>query len=85
MRPLKEIITDARTGGDTYYDEVLYALVAYDVMLAGFDLENDPDRLQQYLTVLDADPEKFVGPANDPKNPEAVRHYKAFDNIDIPG
>jgi hypothetical protein len=78
MRTLDEMTRAVRRDEIVTDWELRYAVVAYDVMLAGMELEKDPVRLQKYMVAGDSCPKEFAGPANDPQNPESVAWHRAF-------
>lgn len=84
MRTLDEIVTAARLNEPLEPDEARYAIVAFDVVLARLDLEKDAIRLKEWMTAALLDPQKYIGPANDPQNPEVVDWYRSMHGIGNP-
>lgn len=84
MRTLDEIVAAVRSNETYTEDELVYAVVAFDVLLHQLDLLGDAPRLQRYFIAAEADPRKFIGEANDPQNPEAVAWYKAMHSVQLP-
>jgi len=78
MRTLSEITAAVRQGDPVTGDELRYAVVAYDVMVAQMELPNDPKRLFHYFQAADNDPREYIGQANDPAFPDARRWYAAM-------
>ena len=81
MKTLSEITSAARSKSKPTYEELLYAVVAYDVMLSGFSVEHQPILLQKFFEAGAMDPKKYIGWVNDPENPEAIEWYQAFINV----
>lgn len=81
MKNLADITTAARSNDKPTYEELLYAVVAYDVMLSGFSVEEQPILLQKYFEAGAMDPKEYIGWVNDPGNPEAIEWYQAFINV----
>lgn len=84
MRKLSEIVTAVRLGDPVETSELVYAVVAFDVLLAQLDLPNDVVRLQKYMQAAVSDPRVYVSPENDPAEPVAVEWYRTFMNIKAP-
>ena len=78
MRTLSEITAAVRQGDPVTSDELRYAVVAYDVLVAQLDLPNDPRQLQHYFQAADNDPREYVGRANDPALADARQWYRAM-------
>lgn len=78
MRTLSEITAAVRQGDPATSDELRYAVVAYDVMVAQMELPNDPKRLFHYFQAADNDPRAYIGEANDPAFPGARQWYRAM-------
>lgn len=78
MRTLSQITAAVRQGDPVTGDELRYAVVAYDVMVAQMELPNDPARLFHYFQAADNDPREYIGQANDPAFPDARRWYTAM-------
>ena len=83
MRTLQEITDAARRNEKPTYDELLYTVVAYDVMLAQFQVGNYPVLLEKFFIAVEADPKEYIGSVNDPKNPECNAWHKAFVNVGV--
>jgi len=78
MRTLDEITTAVRQNLPVTEEELRFSVCAYDVLLSRLKTENNPVQLQEYFIASGCDPEVYVGPENDPTNPEAVAWHKAF-------
>ena len=78
MRTLSQITAAVRQGDPATGDELRYAVVAYDVMVAQMELPNDPARLFHYFQAADNDPREYIGQANDPAFPGARQWYAAM-------
>lgn len=78
MKTLDEIVATVRSGGTPTVDEMRYAIVAFDVLLYQLDLPADVARLQEYFKAAESSVSEYVGEANSPDNPEAVRWYEAM-------
>lgn len=81
MRTLDEIVAAVRSNETYTEDELVYAVVAFDVLLHQLDLPNDTTRLQKYFIAAESSPREFIGEANDPANQEAVAWYKAMHTL----
>ena len=81
MRTLQEITDACRRCEPVTGEELMYAVCAYDVLLAQLELERDPKQLQKFMVAAEADPRVYIGPANDPLNAEARDWHKAFINV----
>lgn len=81
MRQLHEIVTAARLGKPLSPDEARDAIIAFDVLMAQLNLPQDPQRLQEYFKAAELPPAEYYGWANDPKNPEFVAWYGAFNSL----
>lgn len=84
MRTLSEITAAVRQGDPVTGDELRYAVVAYDVMVAQMELPNNPDQLRHYFQAADNDPREYAGEANDPALPDARQWYAAMHNAGAP-
>lgn len=84
MRTLDGIVSAVRTNETYTEDELVYAVVAFDVLLAQLDLSQDHERLLRWMTAATMDPREYAGEANDPANQEAVRWYKAMHDVELP-
>ena len=76
MRTLDEITTAVRRNEPVTTDEMRLAIVAYDVLLAKFNIENYPTLMHEYFLAGDAPPDGYVGEANHPDNANAVEWHK---------
>jgi hypothetical protein len=101
MRTLFEIIEAAKVGEPTTHDECLYALLAYAGLsyfdssaLRRIAFEpskwNTPERQaeeshRRWKAALDKSPKDWLGPSNDPANPECVARVqmarRLFDKV----
>jgi len=79
-RTLQQITDAARRGEPATEEELRLAVCAYDVFIAQLELEKDPKQLQKFFVAAEADPREYIGPANDPDNPDAVDWHNAFIN-----
>lgn len=82
MRSLEDITDAVRRNEPATEDELRLAICAYDVLLAQLQLENNPVLLAEFFKAGEADPSTYIGPANDPRNPEAVAWHKAFKTVE---
>lgn len=82
MRTLQQITDAARRNEEVTEKEALYAICAYDVLLAQLELEQDVPKLTKFMTAAEMDPQVYIGRDNDPYNLDAVAWHKAFINID---
>lgn len=78
MRTLSEITAAVRQAEPVTEEELRYAVVAYDVMVAQMELPNDPARLYHYFQAADNDPRAYIGEANDPAFAGAREWYRAM-------
>lgn len=78
MRTLDEITTAVRRNQWVNKTELLFAVVAYDVLMSKLKVENNPVQLQEYFVAADSDPWKYIGHDNDPRNPESVHWHKTM-------
>ncbi len=81
MRTLSEITAAIRSGTEFTEGEARYAVVAYDVMVAHMQPENNPTQLAIYFQASDRSPVEFIGWSNDPENPDAVTWYRAMNGV----
>ena len=84
MRTLNEITNAVRLAEAVTFEELRYAVVAYDVLLSHLKLEEDVARLQSYMIAASVDPKEFIGRDNDPALEPAVAWYRTFIGIDVP-
>jgi len=82
MRTLDQITTSVRRAEPVTTDELIYSVVAYDVLMSKLKVENNPVQLQEYFIAGDNDPTVYIGPSNDPKNPESVHWHKTMIGIE---
>lgn len=80
MRTLSEITAAVRQGDPVTGDELRYAVVAYDVMVAQMELPNGPARPGRSTTSRrrTTTPREYIGQANDPAFPDARQWYAAM-------
>jgi len=78
MRTLDEIVAAVRSNENYTEDELVYAVVAFDVLLSQLALDQDVTRLQHWMAAATQSPKDYAGEANDPNNPEAANWYKAM-------
>ena len=81
MRTLDEIVAAVRSNETYTEDELVYAVVAFDVLLSQLKLDEDPQRLQHWMVAAINSPKEYAGPYNDPANPEVEEWYKAMHNV----
>lgn len=101
MRTLFEIVEAAKVGDTTTHEECLYALLAYAGLAHFdssalrkrayepsrlFDAEHDAEEShRRWKTALDKSPKEWLGPNNDPANPECRKRVlmarRLFDKI----
>lgn len=81
MRKLTEITDAARRGEPTSHGELLYAVVAYDVLLAQFDLAKHPVQLAEFFKAAEQDPKMYIGEANDPAEQSVREWHNAMINV----
>lgn len=84
MRTLDEIVASARLNELLDPDEARYAIVAFDVLLAQLNLDQDAERLKEWMVAATNSPQEYVGEANDPQNPDAVAWYRAMHGVQVP-
>jgi len=82
MRTLDEITTAVRRAEPVTTEELILAVCAYDVLLSKLKVENNPVQLQEYFVAGDSDPGTYIGPANNPSNPESVHWHKTMIGVD---
>ncbi len=82
MRTLAEITDDARRGIEAEPKELLYAVCAYDVLLAQLKLDEQPILLKEFFIAGESCPKEYIGWANDPENEEVRAWHQAFINVD---
>lgn len=80
-RTLDQIIDKVRRGGTVATDDLRYAVVAFDVLLAQLDLPSDVARMEKYMQAAALPPRRYVGEGNDPENPEAVAWFVAMKGV----
>ena len=85
MRTLDEIVASARLNEPLDPDEARYAIVAFDVLLAQLNLDQDAERLKEWMVAATNSPQEYAGEANDPQNPDAVAWYRAMHGVQVPG
>lgn len=83
MRTLDDITTAVRRNEPVTEIELRMAVCAYDVLLAALDIPGNPVQLQKYFIAGDSDPVEYVGPENDPRNPESVKWHWAFIGVEV--
>lgn len=81
MRTLTQITDAERRGESVSHDELLYAVAAYDVLLAQFEIEKHPMQLAEFFKAAECDPQEYVGPANDQAEQRARDWHNAFINV----
>lgn len=81
MRTLDEIVAAVRSNETYTEDELVYAVVAFDVLLSQLALDQDATRLQHWMAAAVRDPREYVGEANDPANSVAVDWYRSMHNV----
>lgn len=81
MRSLDGIVAAARLNEPLEPDEARYAIVAFDVLLAQLNLDQDATRLKEWMVAATASPKEYVGKANDPAEPDAVAWYRAMHSV----
>jgi len=84
MRTLDEIVASARLNEPLDPDEGRYAIVAFDVLLAQLNLDQDAERLKEWMVAATNSPQEYAGEANDPQNPDAVAWYRAMHGVQVP-
>lgn len=82
MRTLDEITAAVRRAEPVTTEELTLAVCAYDVLMAVLKVENNPVQLQEYFVAGDTDPLTYIGPANDPGNPESVHWHKTMIGVE---
>jgi len=85
QRTLGQIVEAVRLGQPHGADELVYAVVAFDVLMSQLQVEKNFDQLQEYLKAAHTPPQEYAGWVNDPGNPEAVAWYKAMLSISAGG
>lgn len=84
MRTLNEITAAVRQGEPVTEEELRYAVVVYDVLVAQLELPNNPQQLLHYFQAAESDPREYVGEANDPAFAGAREWYAAMHNAGQP-
>lgn len=84
-RTLGQIVEAVRLGQPHRADELLYAIVAFDVLMSQLHVDKHFDQLQEYFKASSTPPQEYAGWVNDPVNPEAVAWYKAMLSISAGG
>lgn len=84
MKTLDEIVADARLNKILDLSEARLAIVAFDVLISQLHLEQQPVQLQEWMAAAITPPDKYVGEANSPYNPEAVEWYRAMHGVQPP-
>lgn len=81
MRTLAQITDAARRGENVSHGELLYAVVAYDVLLARFEVEKHPVQLAEFFKAAEQCPRVYVGVANDPAEQGAREWHAAMLSV----
>ena len=81
MITFDKIVDKARTRNNPSYEELLYAVCAFDVFMARLKVEKDPVKLQEYFKLSESCPKEYVGEDNDPGNPKFQEWYRAMRGI----
>lgn len=84
MRTLDEIVAAARLNEELDADDARYAIVAFDVLLSQLNLDQDAERLKEWMVAATNSPQEYAGEANDPQNPDAVAWYRAMHGVQAP-
>ncbi len=82
MRTLTEITNAVRRGQDVTEEELRYAVVAYDVLIAKLHITQDKQMVEEFFKASEGDPREYIGWVNDPANPEAVDWHTNHVNIE---
>lgn len=83
MRTLDEIVAAIRSGRPYTKEEAAYTVVAFDVLLAQLALDQDAPRLQHWMSAATQSPKEYIGPANDPANPDATSWYISMHDAGV--
>lgn len=81
MRKLHEITDAVRRNEPATEEELRLAICAYDVLMVQLELDKDPKQLEKFFTAAELNPEDYLGPENDPRDPKVAAWHKAFINI----
>jgi len=81
MRTLTQITDAVRRGEEVTTDELRYTVAAYDVMVAKFNIQQDRQQMEEFFRAAESDPREYIGPENDPDNPEVVAWHKSHINL----
>ena len=81
MRSLTEITYAVRRNEPATLDEMRYAIVANDVLLAQLHIAWNEHQLADFFAAAESCPKAYVGWDNDPENPEAVEWHRQNINI----
>ncbi len=84
MRKLHEITSAVRLGQSAEHKELIYAVIAYDVLMAQMQVSANAAQLQKFFVAAELPPLEYIGPENDPMNPEALSWYRAFMSLPRP-
>lgn len=80
MRTLQQITDAVRRNEEVTDDELRYTICAYDVLLNQLELDRDVPQLTKFMYAAEADPKEYIGPKNDPYDPEVVVWHRSFIN-----
>ncbi len=81
MRTLNEITRAVRTNRPVNAQELRRAVVAYDVLLALLNVEQNPLQLAEYFKAGSSCPVHYAGPANNPDDPDVRAWYDAMHEV----
>lgn len=84
-RTLGDIVEAIRTDNLVSASEMMYAVVAFDVLMSQLQVDKHFSQLQEYIHASACPPREYVGWANDPTNPDAVAWYKAMLSVSSGG
>lgn len=80
MRTLTEITNATRRGENVTFEELRYAVCAYDVMFASSHPSQHRPLLEEYFRAAESDPVEYIGWHNDPENPDVVDWHRSQIN-----
>ncbi len=81
MRTLTEITNATRRGENVTFEELRYAVCAYDVMFASSYPSQHRPLLEEFFKAAESDPREYIGWDNDPENPDVVDWHQSQINM----
>lgn len=81
MRTLQQITDAARRNEGVSFDELQYAVCAYDVLFASCEPTQHRPLMREFFRAAESTPRAYIGWQNDPQNPDAVAWHRSQVNI----